>query len=247
MAHKTVKKLIFIFTTLILFSGINANAEDEGVSTSVDVEIYNKYIWRGYKLNNDSFVIQPSVTLGYKGFGINGWANVDTDSDADNAWNETDITLSYDTSVGPVGLGAGYIYYDIKDSDNTAELYVSASYDGFLTPTLIIYRDISAIPGYYFNLGLSHSINLMDDITLDLAAGAGYYFSCNDSITEAETDKRFKGLQDGVISAGLSIPISGKATLSPSVSYSFALTDKAKALLDTSGNFFGGVALSVSF
>jgi hypothetical protein len=117
----------------------------------------------------------------------------------------------------------------------------------FLTPTLIVCRDISAFPGYYFNLGLSHSIDLMNDITLDLAAGAGYYISCNDSIVEEGTGKKFKGLQDGIISAGLSIPLSDKATLSPSISYSFAMTDKAKALLGTSDNLFGGLALSVRF
>jgi uncharacterized protein (TIGR02001 family) len=244
---RIANKLIFIFTTLILFTSLNANAEDEGITTSAGVEIYSKYIWRGYKLNNDSIVIQPSLAFDYKGFGINGWANVDTDSEAGHAWNETDITLSYDTSAGPVNLGAGYIYYDIKDSDNTSELYASVSYDSFLTPTLIIYRDIGVIPGYYFNLGLSHSIDLTNDITLDLAAGAGYYISCNDSIVEAGTEKKFKGLQDGIISAGLSIPISDKATLSPVVSYSFAMTDKAKALLGTSGNLFGGLTLSVRF
>jgi uncharacterized protein (TIGR02001 family) len=247
VAHRITAKLIFIFTTLILFTGLNANAEEEGITASAGVEIYSKYIWRGYQLNNDSIVIQPSLAFGYKGFGINGWTNVDTGSDAGNAWNETDITLSYDTSAGPIDLGAGYIYYNIKDSDNTVELYASVSYDSFLTPTLIVYRDINAFPGYYFNLELSHSIDLMNDITLDLAAGSGYYISCNDSIVEEGTGKKFKGLQDGIISAGLSISLSDKATLSPSVSYSFAMTDKAKAMLGTSGNLFGGLALSFSF
>ena len=232
----------------ILFAGAFSSwAEEEGVTASADIGVYSKYIWRGYKLNNDSIVIQPSATLSYKGFGVNGWANIDKNSDAERAWNEIDLTLSYDTGVGPVSLGGGYVYYNMKGADDTQELYVSAGYDTFLSPALTVYKDIDLLPGYYLNLGLSHSINVTENMSLDLSGGIGYYISCNDDMVEAGTNERYKGLQDGLISAGLTMPVNDYLTISPSVSYSFALSDKAEDFLGTSSNFYGGVVFSFAF
>jgi hypothetical protein len=247
MKHSLFNKLIIISMFVFLSTTFNAWAEEEVPAASADVGVFNKYIWRGYELNHDSIVIQPSVTLGYKGFSVNGWANIDTDSEADNSWNETDLTLSYETSIGNVTLGGGYIYYNVRVDDDTQELYVKAGYDTFLSPTLTVYRDIDLTPGYYFNLGLSHSINITENISLDLSGGLGYYISCDKNIVEIGTNKKYNGLQDGLLSAGLTIPLNKQITMSPSISYSFALSDKAEALLGTSRNMFGGVVFSYSF
>jgi hypothetical protein len=243
---------IFFISVIILFSyAISSwaadDSEPEGLSASASVGIFNKYIWRGFQLNHDSIVIQPSATLSYKGLSINEWINVDTSPDAGRKWNETDSTLSYETNLGPVILGAGYIYYNVRDSDDTQEIYLSAGYDAFLSPRFTIYKDIDAAPGYYFNLGLSHSIKLNEDVSLDLSGGIGYYISKTMKIVEVDTDKKYKGPQDGFLSAGLTIPINKQMTLSPSISYSFPLSSKAKDLLGTSGNAFGGIVFTFSF
>lgn len=248
MKRGTVNKIFFISLMVFLMSSINALAEDEGPTLSADLGAFSKYIWRGFELNNDSIVIQPSATLGYKGFSLNGWANIDTDSDADNSWTETDFTLSYDIGIGPVSLGGGYIYYSLTDAADTQELYLSAGYDILLAPTLTIYRDIDAFPGYYINFGLSHSIGITEEISLDLSGGFGYYISYDDSVVEAGTDKRYNGPQDGLLSAGLTIPINEYLTVSPGVSYSFALSDKAEDSLGISeSNIYWGFILSFAF
>src|SRR3974390_1453002 len=61
-----------------------------------------KYVWRGYENTKKSMVIQPSMTVGYKGFSANVWANLDANPYAatpntsySSAWTETDFTLSY--------------------------------------------------------------------------------------------------------------------------------------------------------
>jgi hypothetical protein len=247
MKVNEMKRVFYIAAIVFIFGNSIALAEDEGPTVSADVGAFNKYIWRGYELNNDSIVIQPSVTLGYRGFSANAWANIDTGSDVDNAWNENDFTLSYDTAIGNVSLGGGYIYYNIVDADDTQEIYVSAGYDTLLAPTFTIYRDIDGFPGYYINFGLSRSINVTEEISLDLSGGLGYYISCNDEYMEADTDNRYKGLQDGLLTAGLTIPINEHLTISPNLSYSFALSDKAEDSLGVSSNIFGGVVLSFAF
>jgi hypothetical protein len=246
MKTSIMKKLLLVAALTIVFASSNAMAEEESPTASGSAAFLSKYVWRGYELSNDSIVIQPSMTVGYKGFAFNAWSNLDTDAGGSADLNETDLTVSYDTKAGSFGLGAGYIYYGLAGGD-TQEFYVKASYDTLLAPTLIIYKDINAFPGYYVSLGLSHSISLTDSIALNLSGGLGYFMSQTDSILEAGTNDKYNGLQDGLVSAGLNIPVGKYITVAPTVSYSFALSDKAKDLLGTSSNMYGGVVLSLSF
>jgi hypothetical protein len=82
--------------------------------------LFSQYIWRGYELSRNSVVIQPSATIGYKGFSANVWGNLDTRpyyagsisvKSYSSALTETDITLAYNKTMGLFNLGAGYIYY----------------------------------------------------------------------------------------------------------------------------------------
>lgn len=96
---------------------IPAETEEEAPAADLTVGLYSKYVWRGYELSKGSMVIQPSMTVGYKGFGFNLWGNLDTDQneklygDTGSNWNETDMTISYDGAYKIVGYSAGYIYY----------------------------------------------------------------------------------------------------------------------------------------
>jgi hypothetical protein len=246
MKYNIMNKLLLIAALTFVFGSSGVLAEEVNPTASGSASFLSKYVWRGYDLSHDSIVIQPSMTIGYKGFAFNAWSNLDTDAGGSANLNETDLTVSYDTKVGSFGLGAGYIYYGLA-GDDTQEFYVKASYDTLLAPTFIIYKDVNAFPGYYMNLGLSHSISLTDAVALNLSGSLGYYISQTDSILEAGTNKKYSGLQDGLISAGLSIPIAKYITVAPTVSYSFALSDKAKDLLGTSGSMYGGVILTLSF
>jgi hypothetical protein len=244
------KNIFFYVLILILFGGAFSSwAEEEGPAASGSMAFLSKYMWRGYELSDGSMVVQPSVTLAHKGLAFNMWGNLDTDPpDEDAALTETDLTVSYDTSAGPFGLGAGYIYYGFDGMADTQEFYLKGSYDTFLTPTLTMYRDIDSFPGYYFNLGLSHSISLSDAVALNLSGAFGYYVSDDDSIVKAGTDDKYNGLQDGLLSASLSIPVTKYISVSPTVSYAFPLSDEAEDSLGiTSGEAFGGVVLSISF
>jgi hypothetical protein len=232
-------------------------------TASLDVSFLSQYIWRGYELSKDSLVIQPSATVGYKGFSFNLWGNVDTDSYAGpykgkTKWNETDMTVAYDTNFGPVGVGVGYLYYALDGADDTQEFYVSIGGDVLLLPTLTVYRDVDECHGWYFNLGISHSFDLPHKMTLDLAGSVAYYISDNDSIVDYDsnlnpTSDRFNNFQDGLVSVGLTIPFLKYFTATPMIAYSFPLGNAANNLLkatswsNSAAHFFGGVTLSVAF
>ncbi|MBF0505598.1 MAG: hypothetical protein HQL09_02080 [Nitrospirae bacterium] len=173
-----------------------APAEDK-VTGSVGLGVFNKYIFRGYELSNNSAVIQPTATINYKGFSANVWGNIDTNQHATNnfnpgnfsgsgtnpnigktSFNETDLTLSYTYNIDKLALTGGYVYYGTHYADETQELFVSGTYDMIAHPTLAVYRDIDRYPGTYINLSFSQSLPVYKlsngDVTLDLSAGFGY-------------------------------------------------------------------------
>ena len=234
--------------------------EEERPTVSADVAFLSQYIWRGYELSKNSLVIQPSVTAGYKGFSLNLWGNLDTDLYGyDEAkWNETDMTVSYDTSFGPVGVGVGYIYYALDGLEDTQEFYVSIGGDILLAPTLTVYRDVDELHGWYFDLGISHSFDLPHEITLDLAGSIGFEYSDSNDIVDYDnhlnpTNSKFRNFQNGLVSAGLTIPFCKYFTAVPMIAYSFPLGNaadnmlKATSLSNDASHFFGGVTLSMAF
>lgn len=222
----------------------------------------NKYVFRGYESSKDSLVIQPALTLGYLGVEVGLWGNLDlkdryTGSDKAN-WNETDLTLSYTNEWGPVKVSGGGVYYALDGAEDSLELFVRASGNVLLSPTISVYREILNYPGWYINLGVSHSFPLTQTLTLDLAASVGYQISDTDKIVKYDgalnpTMERYRALHDGLISVGLTIPLGKIFALKPMVGYSLALSTDAKnrikgTSLSNAENFFlAGVSLTANF
>ena len=112
------------------------------------VGFYDKYVWRGFDLSGSKGVVQGGVEVGYKGFSLEYWTNIqasedkldETDPDDDlesGEATETDITLSYTMELGETAsLSVGNIYYTLDGLDDTNEVFVSASLHTLLEPTL---------------------------------------------------------------------------------------------------------------
>jgi len=166
-----------------------APPEEDKPTGDVTVAALSQYLWRGYELSRNSLVIQPSVTVGYKGFTANLWGNIDTkpyfsgtgDTSYTSTMNETDFTLSYTKTVGLFNLGAGYIYYalaplnkDMPKRADAQELFVSVGLNTLLSPTLTVYKEIDHYRQWYFLLGVSHTFEFNKVLSLKLAATASY-------------------------------------------------------------------------
>lgn len=248
---------------LVASAATTVLAEDaEKPSADASVSILSKYVWRGYELSNDSIVIQPSITASYMGFGFNLWGNLDTEQDMDLFgnddvnWNETDMTFSYDNSMGMVSYSLGYIYYALDAADDTQEIYAGISLDTILAPTLTIYRDFAKYPGWYATLGISHSFQLTDTIALDAGAHVSY-LSADDEDTLADPDDpsdAYSDFHDGQISLSISIPVTDYLSVTPELYYSFPLSSAASDIIEAgsaSGDddsfIYGGITLSMSF
>jgi hypothetical protein len=254
------------------FSGM-AMAEGDKPTANISVSALSKYVWRGFELSKDSLVLQPSVTVGYKGFSANVWGNEDTnvyvkgaEGEDSNNWTETDFTLAYDWTVGPVGLTAGYIYYGVEGPD-TQEVFAKAALHTLLTPTLTVYRDYDHLAGWYATLGVSQTVPITEKIGLSLGAQVGY-LNADDASSYAKydgvgnpTDDAFRGFNDGLLTASVTIPVNEYISVTPALNYSFPLTSDARDLIESTSqeaqnnggksgdsNFlFGGVTVAMAF
>ena len=243
--YKAILTMVTFCVSILVLYSHNVLAEDKP-EADLTVGFYSQYIWRGFELSRDSVVIQPSMTVSYKGFGFNLWGNLDTKeytTDTNN-FTETDMTLSYDGSIDKFGYGVGYIYYEVDGGKDSQEMYISASLDTLLSPALTIYKEITGQSGFYANLGVSHSFEVAQDLGLDLGVSVGYL----------DDDDTYNELHDGTVSASMSFPVGDYISITPELYYTFALSSDAKDVIkansltgDEESFIYGGVSASFSF
>lgn len=253
---KNGKKILMMGVAVLLAGQSAVQAEEEKPTAGVDLGGFSQYIWRGLELSEDSIVLQPSMTVGYKGASFNIWGNLDTDNAAYDGmkYNETDLTLSYSHTVGIVKLTGGYIYYALDGLTDSQEIFASATLNTILNPTITVYREIAHVPAWYVNVGISHSQPITGDITLDAAASAGYYHSDDEGFAEAnDPTEKYQQFHNGLVSLGMTVPFADYFSVKPMIAYSFPLTDKAEEYIEAtslSGDsdfIYGGVTLSMAF
>jgi hypothetical protein len=234
-----------------------APAEEEKPTGELSVSGLTTYIWRGYENTRNSIVIQPSLTVGYKGFSANIWGNLDTQPYSQtnvtnsSTWTETDYTLSYTKTLGIVNAGVGYIYYGLGAANagaakplDSQEVYVTIGLNTLLSPTLTAYKEVDHYHQYYFLLGVSHTVEFNKTVSLKLGASASYLLSDYADATQYNinassggypkfngsyqaTNDKFSNFHDGVVTVSLPINLVKYITVAPTVSYSFPLSGDA--------------------
>ena len=254
-----MRKIRLLTIISVLFFVLNSYAI-AGPSVDLSVDFLSQYIWRGYALSHDSAVIQPSVTLSYKGLSLNVWGNFDTDEEkrGESEWNETDYTFSYEHDIFPfLNFNIGTIYYELDEAKDSFEIFSGLSTDlKYLSIGFTAYREVSHYPGWWLQFELSRSIALpYHGMSLDM----GMSFIYQDSDDEGaypdpdNPNKSFDGWQSGNISLVLNIPIMKRLTISPKLMYSFPLSSNASDEIEMlswqrDDNFiYGGVGISYEF
>lgn len=246
LSKKTLLTALLVLVLLSLY-GLPLCAEEEKPTADLSVSALTKYVWRGQELSRDSIVLQPSATIGYKGFSVNLWGNMDTkpylgsDDNKSVHWTETDFTLGYSKTFGKVTAGVGYIYYGLAalqpggaDPPDSQEVYASLGLNTLLSPTLTVYKEISHYKQWYFLLGASHTFALHDKVGLKLAASASYLKSeDSDDYPEINSDYqstggKYNNFHDGMLTVSLPVTPVKYLTVTPSLSYVFPLCSDAK-------------------
>ena len=261
--REITKKLIMIIFTLLIVTAVpmaasadeqklpeqkqEQKAGEDKVTGEVNLSVLSAYILRGYEQSRNSVVVQPSVTLGYKGFALNLWGNLDTEPyAADNAdhssqYTETDYTISYSKKFGILQVTPGYVYYALgapysgaPAPPDSQEFFLALGLNTILSPTLTVYKEFDHYHQWYFLLGVSHTFELSKMVGLKLAASASYlksedetFYAKYDSNSQPTTDK-YNNFHDGMVSVYLPIAVTKALTVIPTASYVFPLCNDAR-------------------
>lgn len=257
-----VSKMKFV-SAAVLMSALalgSARAAEEAeeassVSASLDIPVLSAYVWRGQVLNDEA-VVQPSLTVEKGGFAINWWGNLnltDNVTGDEFEFSEHDIGLSYSTHcpVTAADITLGVVNYDFPNQtfltaegndslvDDTMEIYIAAAFnDVLLAPALSVSYDVKEADGFYGSLSISHSLNLTEDIALDLGASIGAADSDWSSFYYGgDQDANFT---DYSLTAAIPFVINDSWTITPGIQYSALLND-AKDAVDASNDllYFG--------
>ncbi len=198
-----------------------AKIEEAKPTTDLTVSVLSAYISKGDELSRNSIVIQPQIALGYKGFSLTVWGNLDTrpylaetstyKGDKRQNWTETDLTLAYNRSFGIVNTGIAYAYFGNAaywNSDNTGagpdqkddqEVSLSLGLNTILSPNLKVARSFDSTQIWYVLLGLSHTFEINKVVGVNLAASGSYLISQDDNrlkVNSDGTDRKADGLKN---------------------------------------------------
>ena len=266
-------------TLLVLLAVAALPLAASAAEGSIYADILSAYVFNG-QVGNDEAVFQPGLDVtGPFGFGFSLWANMDlTDSerswypDTAGKWNEIDLGLSWTCPMeGPVSLTLGGTYYVYPQStsaleenedgsisagkapaDGSYEVYVkAAATDMILSPSVKFCHDMDNTDDWIALFSISHSIPLMDAVSLDLGATLGYageyYVESNygstagSALTHAQIDAALTYAVLDTLSVGL------KGAFSTILDGDMRDEIKASDFFPEVDIFYGGVNVSYSF
>jgi uncharacterized protein (TIGR02001 family) len=240
--------LLTLIALLAVITLASAQEEEDRIAFSFGADIASKYVWRGQVLNDEA-VLQPTVDLSVNALGgtvgFNWWAVMDmTDINGEvDQLTENDWTISYTTSLGPVELSAGYIYYyfpQITGESDTTEVYVGVSIpiiskEKFsLGASVTAYYDIENVRGYYGNIGFEAGVPLSDKWNLSLSAAVGI---ADDNYNEVYFGVKNDGFNDLTASVGLSCAIDDHSELSLSLTWNDVLDGDLEEAAESSDGY----------
>lgn len=221
----------------------NANAE---VEYEIHTGYSSMYLFRGLDLGDDLVEVGVDAAAEWNGLAISGgvWATAfDQAGTANDIDSEVDLYAEVSKDLGFLTASVGYIYYwnlaNTSGGTDDQEVYFSVSRDfGFAEAYLTYFWDVVENNGGnngYSELGLSRGFELNQCLTLNVGTNIGYLIEQGQAT--AWTSK-----------VSLDWGFAERATVSPFVAYSIALSDDVDtAYLGSENEFVAGSMLKVGF
>lgn len=260
-----MKKMKLLLATLVLATTVIANPALAAIEVTGDAYIgyFSKYVWRGIDLSGGLPVIQGGADLSTNGFTLSYWTNVQTrndDIDQDGVidlnageGNETDLILNYAIPVAEIAtVNVGNIFYMLDGLEDTNEVYLGATFNTLLSPSLKIYYDWDKADenGLFYTASISHSLPVADKVTLSASALVSYndesdYSIPYDDPDTAKIEKSYSEWHNYELSAKADFKVTDQITITPSILFSEGISDEARDVLDS--QLVGGVNVLFAF
>lgn len=239
-----MKKAAVLIAFGILLAGATSALAEIKVTGDAYVGVFDKYLWRGYDLSGSTPVAQGGMDLSFGGLTLSYWTNgqfKDDTVDSTGATllggdaNETDITVNYALSLGEmVSVNVGNVLYALDGAEDTNELYLAATLNTILAPTLKAYYDWDEFQDdRFYTLSIGHSVDL-GKVTLTGGALASY----------ADSQNNYEPW-NAELSVKADIALTDQIKVTPSFLYSTPLADDAQAAIDT--EMASGLTVTMTF
>jgi hypothetical protein len=232
----------------MVFAALPDKAKAEVVYGSASVDVLTNYVWRGQNLGDDG-VVQPSIQSTKDNLSLNIWSNYDLKR---NRNNEVDVTINYSVESEGISIDAGYIYYALKDADDTQEVYISAALEMYLAPTMTLYFDFDEGDGAFLVMSIGHDVAIDEKSSLHFGASASLNIENKVMGRDAKNDE-FTNWYNSELTASYTMNIARNIILEPKMAYSFALSNDAERAIRSASvdnddkEFYAGVNLTVNF
>ncbi len=163
-----MKKLIAILTALAAFSSLRA----EDITGSVSIGYESQYIFRGFKLADESMV--ASVDLEFDSAYLGLWTNQPMVGGYDNEFDfyggfGFEVSEGISMDVG----GTVYYYPESGPNTDTFELFTGFVFETELSPSVYVYYDLD-LEALTLESSVGHSFELDDNASFDVAAFMGW-------------------------------------------------------------------------
>ncbi len=240
-----IKKTALALAALV--AGVSAQAQNESsaLSVTVDVTYVSDYVFRGTKLGDAS--VQPSIEAAYGDLYAGVWHT--SELSHNDGVTETDLYAGYGFDVTEqVSLDAGVTQYTYNggSGDDSTEVFVGASADVLLTPSIYAYYDFD-----YENITVEASIGYSIPVeaikaSLDLSAKVGYVDLGDEDPRETVEDN----YTYFVVGAAVPFKLSETATLTVGVDYIYNTEDEISGISAADSHhdiFVGKAGISIGF
>lgn len=239
-----MKKFVVLCAVLLLAATAALPTAALALEASADayVSIYSKYLWRGFDLSeDDGFVVQPGADVSIGGFTLSWWGNI---SENTGDMNEVDLVLDYSFDLGEmVSMSVGNILYDVDGISDTNELYLGATLNTILEPSLTVYYDYDEFKTVYTTLGVSHRFDLNEQFDLNVGATASYLVDDEDDGFGSDES----WLHNLELSVGLGYAPTENFALSLDALYSTPLSDDAEDIAGIDDEATVGLTATYAF
>lgn len=231
-----MKKWSLLLAVAMVLCTISSAFAAVEVSGDAYIGMYDKYLWRGFDLSGSEGVVQGGVDLTYKNFTLSYWTNIQAFDDTKENPNyeageatETDITLDYSFDLGElVSMSVGNIFYQLEGLKDTNELYVGATVNTILEPSVKVYYDYDEAEedGLFFTGSVGHSIDLAEGLSVSVGALVSYNQESDYAVGNYSAWHNYE------LSAGVDYAVNDNISISPSFMYSAPISDQAKDTID---------------
>lgn len=225
--------------------------------TYASAYIYNGFIW------NSGNVLQPDISLEWKGFFVGAWGNwdcMDDNGEQDDDFEEWDFYAGYGHTfadvpvLGALSLEGTYTYYKFPSfsEGDYQEISMKATLDDvLLQPSLLVAWDFED-DTYWASLGASHSVALSvisEKLSLDMEGELFWNNAKYNRWTYGVDKNALAALQ---VTTGLNYAVCDHFSCGPFVLFAWALDHDLREVwkddpMNSTCNVLWGFALNAEF